>query len=671
MKFKFTIGGKIISAMIAIILLTAVLLAALTFPKFEAALANNTKNQLMDQVANEAETITGIVEGYNSILRSFDRQESAVDDLRSGRSNVYQDILKRTQEEAPALTDIVLLDASGKVMDCIDSTSQHTDYSKEPAVIAVLNQDLSSAQSNVVNAGNGNESVMTVIPIEDNGKIIGAMVGYISYEVFDSAMRSCTVTGINQLAAYIMDQNGTIFGHTEDNKVGTMVQNSVILNVVERLAAGEDIERDGVSYQYKGDEKFAGYYVVPDNNWIICFSVSESEIIGPVKKVENNAYLIILLQCLITCLLVFSLTRLIVKPIRVTNVVLNQLSKLDFQTNNSYRSYARRKDETGEMCASICAVTDNLRDEMLHINGVSENLTSTAHTMKKIAASVTETSEKNLGIISDINERFSSTAATTEQIAQDIKTVQNYTDEMNIKVDESVEKTKSLMLRANSLQDTASEASRKSSAIFDQAKKDMASAMEQAKSVEKISLFTEAIMTISDRTKLLALNASIEAARAGDAGRGFAVVADQIKDLAAQSTESANSIGVLVDEIYQAVNGLENCLQQSLSYIESRVIPDYEHFTSISDAYSQDANILSQTMNFLKAGIDEFGSTMQMTVSSVVEISQNIKDSAVKVEHMEEENRNITQMISQTFEQVNLNSQLSKELKAIVGKYSL
>lgn len=100
MKFKFTIGGKIISAMIAMILLTAVLLAVLTFPKFEVALADNTKNQLMDQVANEAETISGIIEEYNSILRYFNWQEPAMDNLRSGIPYRIQ-LLKQAENPVP------------------------------------------------------------------------------------------------------------------------------------------------------------------------------------------------------------------------------------------------------------------------------------------------------------------------------------------------------------------------------------------------------------------------------------------------------------------------------------------------------------------------------------------------------------------------------------------
>ena len=195
--------------------------------------------------------------------------------------------------------------------------------------------------------------------------------------------------------------------------------------------------------------------------------------------------------------------------------------------------------------------------------------------------------------------------------------------------------------------------------------------MEQAKSVEKISLFTESIMEISDQTKLLALNASIEAARAGEAGRGFAVVAGEIGNLAKQSTESADNITALVDEIYQAVAALGKCLKQSLTYIEEHVIPDYRQFCNVSEEYSRDSDALAGTMKFLKEGICEFTETMEHTVSSVVRISENVQESAAKIQTMEEENRSVTKLIQETYGLVQVNAKLSGELKEVVGKYTL
>ena len=82
-------------------------------------------------------------------------------------------------------------------------------------------------------------------------------------------------------------------------------------------------------------------------------------------------------------------------------------------------------------------------------------------------------------------------------------------------------------------------------------------------SSSKIGDILSVINSIADQTGLLALNAAIEAARAGDHGRGFSVVADEVRTLATRSAESANEIGLLVNETKQRISELENSMRTS------------------------------------------------------------------------------------------------------------
>ena len=671
MKFRMTIGKKILLSMITIVLVSVALVAGMTFPKFEDSIADAVKNQLMDQVEGEAIIITNKIAGYNRILQSFAENREAMEALKRGEKNVYGEALDRISAMDKYMTALTLMDSEGNIVGYTKGAETAVDYGKEETIKKVLEGKAVTAQSNVLHEGTGKEVIMTVVALKDGADMAGALVGFINYEFFDEIMEECSATGIDNLAAYIMDNRGIIFGHTEEGKIGTKVQNSVILEVIDRLEKGESVEKGGVSYNYKGETKFAGYYVIPDSEWIICLSVSESEIIHPVRSTEKKAYFIILLQCILVCIFATLLTGFLVKPIRVTNKVLNKIADLDFRLQDSYRKYAEKKDETGGMCESICIVADSLRGEMSHINTVSEKLTDTAQVLSKIAVSVTKSSENNAAIISEINTNFGNTAVTAEAIAKEIEEVQGYTREMSGKVDESVEKTSLLMKQAEKLKDDTSKANEQSAKVFSEVKESMKKAMEKAKSVEKIGLFTDSIMEISGQTKLLALNASIEAARAGEAGRGFSVVAEQIGVLAKQSTESADSISELVEEIYKAVQGLEDCLRQTLSYIEGNVIPDYVKFSEVSESYSRDADDLSHAIHFLKTGLDDFSHTMDHTVQSVVQISENITESAAEVQNMSGENESVLSLIEETYEQVKMNSQLSKELKGVVEKYTL
>jgi methyl-accepting chemotaxis protein len=115
-------------------------------------------------------------------------------------------------------------------------------------------------------------------------------------------------------------------------------------------------------------------------------------------------------------------------------------------------------------------------------------------------------------------------------------------------------------------------------------------AIGKASRVNEISNLLEAISTISEQTNLLSLNASIEAARAGDAGRGFAVVAAQIKKLAEESNHTTESIKGIIAHVIQAVDHLVNSSSEILKFIDETVIENYKQFDEMSNLYSNDAN---------------------------------------------------------------------------------
>lgn len=671
MKLKITIGKKILFSMTAMVLITILIIIFLAFPKFEEAIASSTKNQLMDQVENSAGVITSMVNAYSAQLNSLEDRELAMNALKNGLDYNYKNDLDKISSSMDSIAGLVLLDAQGNVVSATENSYRDISYKDVKAVQAVLGGSTESAQSDVTESEAGGVSIMDVVALKEGDSLLGALVGYISYEAFEQALNSCHVTGIDQLTIYTTDQQGIIFSHTESDRVGTPVVNLVLQDAISRIAAGEAVEKAGAAYDYNGIKKFAGYYVIPDSNWIVCMSVNESEIIGPIKNVEKKVYLILLIQCIMTCVVAALLTRFIVKPIRVTNRILNKIAQLNFQLDKGYAAYAKKRDETGEMCASICTVTDSLRNGMLHIGSASDKLTHTAHILEEIANSVTENTKSNLATIVEINDNYAHTAAATAKIAGEIEKVQSSTSEMNDQVDKSAEKTASIMARADSLKDTTADANEKSVHMFAQIKETMEEAMEQAKSVKKISLFSESIMAIANQTKILALNASIEAARAGKAGRGFAVVADEIGTLALQSSDFADKISVLVEEIRKAVNALEGCLSQSLSYMEDHVIPDYGHFSAIGEEYSKDAGILSQAMYYLKTGIHQFSDMMESTADSIVQIDKTINESAAVMQSMSEDNKHTAQLIENMYELVQENSQLSAQLKEIVKEYRL
>lgn len=114
--------------------------------------------------------------------------------------------------------------------------------------------------------------------------------------------------------------------------------------------------------------------------------------------------------------------------------------------------------------------------------------------------------------------------------------------------------------------------------------------------VEDVKNFTQAILQISSKTNLLALNASIEAARAGEAGRGFAVVADEIRALSENTRESANQITEIIDELVNDVNATTESMDISTNTIEKQAKMIDTTKTSFENI-EREVNLLVQNIN--------------------------------------------------------------------------
>jgi methyl-accepting chemotaxis protein len=216
--------------------------------------------------------------------------------------------------------------------------------------------------------------------------------------------------------------------------------------------------------------------------------------------------------------------------------------------------------------------------------------------------------------------------------------------------------------RAENLEQNAVENKQHTSDIINGIIEKLQSAMESSKSVDRVNDLTDEILSISDQTNLLSLNASIEAARAGEAGKGFAVVADEISQLASSSREAANDIQNINNMVIEAVNELINSSDSIVKYINENILPDYEGFVSAGRQYNEDAVHVNETVTRFNEMSVNLKQLMESITESVNDINNAVGESAKGATNVAMNTSDLVRDISEIADAMNENRKVAGTL---------
>ena len=234
----------------------------------------------------------------------------------------------------------------------------------------------------------------------------------------------------------------------------------------------------------------------------------------------------------ISILLAVAISYLVVRSISVPMAMVNQALSVIASGNLTQQLDANKQDEFGQLSANVNSLTTNLKELVNAIISRSTQLAAAAEETSSITVESTRSIQEQKGQVDQVaaaTTQMSSTAAQVESIAQDTRTtILNADSETQHTIELANQSQEALVV----LSDEVSQASQTIAQLHD----DTAS----------ISSILDVIRGIAEQTNLLALNAAIEAARAGEQGRGFAVVADEVRNLASRTQDSTQEISEMI-----------------------------------------------------------------------------------------------------------------------------
>ncbi len=300
--------------------------------------------------------------------------------------------------------------------------------------------------------------------------------------------------------------------------------------------------------------------------------------------------------------------------------------------------------------ATIYASQGNIGTQMADAVG---GITTAAATMEEMTAGMEMTTAAANLIHSSVNE----VGTMVEKIYQDSTQGAGRAEEIS--------KT------AIAMKEDAVKAQEHAKTLLKEITEELEAKIAQSKAVENISGLSGEIINIAKRTNTLALNASIESARAGEAGRSFAIVASQVAELSASSSRTAEEIGKVSKAAIEAVYGLNDTVAKVMNFMEQDIMRDYEKLADTGEEYNKDANEFYRILSGFKENASSLEKTMediQKELGIVVEtIDSNthcISDATVVITEINDNMTNIE-------EASKANGEVVETLKQVVGHFKI
>lgn len=399
--------------------------------------------------------------------------------------------------------------------------------------------------------------------------------------------------------------------------------------------------------------------------WIVGTGIYVDDLVA----IQRGIYVQVTIISFVIVLFSIVIVALIVIPINKTlrNIVLrtDQYKDLNFTEKMNIST----KDEFGEIGGAFDRVSHGLSELLTSMMNTSQEISDDSETISSEMNFLSGSSGSAMQSTSDISAVIAQTSAATQHVSVALDEALDAIEVVATKATEGANRVHEINERADIIKSESSESSENAEAIYQNVKSRIEVAIENAKQVDKINGLLESILKITAQTNMLALNASIEAARAGDAGKGFAVVAGEVGKLAEASASLVENIKTTVDFIQESVGILIKDSGDMLTFIDKTVLKDYKKFNNIGDQYSLDASEFNGIMMELSAISEQLSSSMETIAENVKEVQLATEQEAIEVQNILTVTRDVVQKTGKVNTILKSNIQMIEELDEMINKF--
>lgn len=648
MKAKRSISGKILITTIFIVMLLALVLVSL----MSRSMTSLTGTILSNVLPSMTKTAAQSVEGNIHVLADRIIMISENGDIANAESPMEQ---KRAAiENATSGIEFIwlgLYDAEGKFIVGAETCPQSVQERK----IFSLMQETQNVVIDDVDVSDGQPELAVGKPVTDKeGQLLYYLVGCYRYEVLNDVLNSINISANGE--AFIVNADGRVMG----NRDTQLIQDQVDLaeytgsdNLETKVVSGET----GVMELKNGKgTKQVSYVPINGTNWYLAIIVPSSDFMGPAQDSITVGIIMTVVMLVLAVLIIVGFSSKIRKSLKTVTSRIELLEKGDLKTPTDI---VQTKDETQVLSVALNNTISGINGYISQLSKVLSSISEGNFDVfieEEFQGDFIEIRDALDKIIVSLNDMLRSVQESSAEVLTTAKTVSesaamvhNGSTEQSSSLMVLTEETKAIgenirdvsdnTIRAGELMQKAKD----SLSVGDENMRNLQKAMENIheNSVE-LNKINKLLEDIAQQTNILALNASVEASRAGEMGKGFAVVASEVRSLAAQSTEFAHNAS-------EVINNSQSAIQYGVQYAK-QAAESFEDIETISNEISEITKCLGEAVSVQKDSLE----TMTEQIGQINNFAQ----------------KNLDASFESTTASQRLNQQ-AQELQGVSGRFQL
>ena len=374
---------------------------------------------------------------------------------------------------------------------------------------------------------------------------------------------------------------------------------------------------------------------------------------------------------LIAAFAMFFVTAKISMPLRnatkSVNAMISDIKK--GEGDLTVRLQAKSKDEVGQLVSGINSLIESLQQIMLQVRTYSEDLKVSVDSVFRQVGNANSNVNDTSASMEELSASMEEATATTVSLSDQANGINQEMQDMNREAKQGSDYAKNIKDTADRMKEDAINSKNKTLQLIEDIKGNLSKAIKNSTKVEMINELTNEILSISEQTTLLSLNASIEAARAGEAGKGFAVVANEIRALADSSNNTANKIQEISAMVTGAVNELSSNANNMIEFVNTDVMRDYDLLVDTVDQYNTDANSFDEILSKFYNNTNQLSQTMTDMAESINQIAVTIEESSHAIENVASNSTELVESMGTINGNMEKNSEISNTLQIQVQTF--